>query len=208
MDIRENLAKNLISFRKALNLTQAELAEKINYTDKAVSKWERGEAVPELTVLKQIADLYGTTIDTLISEPKEEKPKIKTIIPKKRLIISLLAFGFVWLITVATFVLCGILLPNYIDSWLIFIYAIPISTIVFLIFSAIWGKNLTTSIILTILVWSSILSIFLSLKTYLQSPPDTLWLMFLIGIPIQVIIILWVFYKKLSFLTKHLKKSK
>ena len=88
MDIKENLAENLISYRKAANLTQAELAEKLNYSDKAVSKWERGESFPDLYVLKQIADFYGVTIDTLINEPKkpekaerEIRKKGKTISP-------------------------------------------------------------------------------------------------------------------------------
>ena len=63
MDIKENLANNIASHRKALKLTQAELAQKLNYSDKAVSKWERGEAVPDLVVLKQIADFFG--IDAL-----------------------------------------------------------------------------------------------------------------------------------------------
>ena len=66
MDIRQNLASNIALHRKALKLTQAELAEKLNYSDKAVSKWERGEAVPELTVLKQIADFFNVTIDYLV----------------------------------------------------------------------------------------------------------------------------------------------
>ena len=42
MDIKLNLAENLVKYRKHFNLTQAELAEKLNYSDKAVSKWERG----------------------------------------------------------------------------------------------------------------------------------------------------------------------
>ena len=80
MDIKENLAQNLAYYRKGVALTQAELAEKLNYSDKAVSKWERGESVPDLYVLKQLADFYGVTIDSLISEPNKSNTtkKIKT----------------------------------------------------------------------------------------------------------------------------------
>ena len=88
MDIKENLSQNLIKFRKASGLTQIELAEKLNYSDKAVSKWERGESIPDLSVLKNIADLYGVTIDTLISPPSHKKPKTLLNLPLKRLIIS------------------------------------------------------------------------------------------------------------------------
>lgn len=208
MDIKENLAKNLIIFRKAYNLTQAELAEKINYSDKAISKWERGEAIPDVSILKEIADLFSTTIDTLISEPKEEKPKVKKLIPKKRLVVSLIAFGLVWLITLFTYTLVKMLLPSYELSWLIFIYAIPVSTVLFLIFSAIWGKNFMTATILSILIWSVILSIYLSLNVYLINPPSSLWLIFIIGIPLQILDVLWVYYKNISALIKHQKKSK
>ena len=77
MDIKENLAKNLTLYRKACGLTQAELAQKLDYSDKAVSKWERGESVPDLYILKKLADFYGVTIDALISEPP------KSILPPK-----------------------------------------------------------------------------------------------------------------------------
>ena len=73
-DLKENFAKNLITLRKELKLTQAELAERINYSDKAISKWERGESVPDITVLKGIADLFGVTVDFLITEHVEGKP--------------------------------------------------------------------------------------------------------------------------------------
>ena len=61
MDIKENFAANLSRYRKAMGITQAELAEKINYSDKAVSKWERGESLPDLVVVKTIADLFGVS---------------------------------------------------------------------------------------------------------------------------------------------------
>ena len=102
MDVKENLAKNLTIFRKNRNLTQLELANKLNYSDKAVSKWERGESVPDLCVLKQLADFYGIKIDDLISEPKHKisTPHLKY---KKRLAISLCSTGLVWLVAVLSF---------------------------------------------------------------------------------------------------------
>lgn len=208
MNVKENLAKNLIRYRKLFNITQAELAEKLNYSDKAVSKWERAEAVPDLEILKQIADFYCTTIDNLLAEPKEEeKPKVKKYIKTKRLIISLLAFGLVWLIAIFAFALLGIFLPSSKNLWLIFIYSIPISTIVFLIFSAIWGKNLITCICISALIWSILLSIFLSLRFLLTNPPAKLWLIFLIGIPAQILTILWTSYISLNLIGKILNKK-
>ena len=198
MDIKENLAQNLVNYRKSLNLTQAELAEKLNYTDKAVSKWERGESVPDLTVLKQIADFYGVTIDALISEPKAEKPKSVRNVSRKRLIIVLCSSGLVWL--VATFYYCfaALIFPNVEENWMAFIYAVPITLVVVLVFTSVWGKTLGNAIVTSLLIWTLILAVYLTLYFLLYNPPHTLWTVFILGIPLQILTILWFTYKKVK----------
>ena len=62
------IAKNLTYYRKAAGWTQAELAEKINYSDKSVSKWESGNGVPDVYTLLQLAELYGVTLNDLVGE--------------------------------------------------------------------------------------------------------------------------------------------
>lgn len=198
MDIKENLAQNLIKYRKATNLTQAELAEKLNYSDKAVSKWERGESVPDLYVLKQLADFYGTTIDSLIGEPVEEKPKKLHNISKKRAIISLCSAGLVWLVATCCFAFINLIFPSLTKTWLSFIYAIPITLIVLLVLTSVWGKTLFNSICTSMLVWSVIVALYLTLLYSLPNPPSSLWMIFLIGIPLQVLTILWFSYKKIK----------
>ena len=69
------IAKNITALRQNRKMTQAELAEKLNYSDKAVSKWERGESVPDVLVLKSIADMFGVSLDYLLEADHEEKPK-------------------------------------------------------------------------------------------------------------------------------------
>ena len=88
-DIKEVIAENLLRFRTQANLTQAQLAELLNYSDKAVSKWERGESVPDIRVLMQIAGIYNITIDDLVSRPKEKEVKPVLHKRKKRLLITL-----------------------------------------------------------------------------------------------------------------------
>ena len=61
-DIKQTIADNLVGYRKKAGLTQQQLAEKLNYSDKAVSKWERAEAIPDVVVLKTIADIYGIKV--------------------------------------------------------------------------------------------------------------------------------------------------
>ena len=71
-DLRLIISQNIVSLRRKSGLTQIELAEKLSYSDKAVSKWERGESTPDITVLKAIADIFSVTVDYLISENHPE----------------------------------------------------------------------------------------------------------------------------------------
>ena len=54
-NVRSIIASNLTKYRKNLGLTQLELAEKLNYSDKTLSKWERGESIPDIVTLKQLS---------------------------------------------------------------------------------------------------------------------------------------------------------
>ena len=196
MDIKENLATNLIRFRKAQNLTQAELAKKLNYSDKAVSKWERGESVPDLSVLYEIATFYGTTIDKLISNPSEIKTKPLRLSNKKRSIVCLIGASFVWLVAILTFAISSIIETRFEHTWLSFIYAIPVTLFILCIFFSVWKKSLGNLIILSLLSWTIILSVFLSFRVFNPATPSRFWLIFLIGIPVQLLLAFWYTYKK------------
>ena len=199
MDIKENLAQNLIKYRKAVNLTQIEFAEKFNYTDKAVSKWERGESVPDLVVLKQIADFYNVTIDDLIKEPTEKKPHFIKNLLKKRVILELSLAVIVYICVIFAYSLLSLVIPEISDKmWLAFIYAIPITCILFVVFSAVFKQRLFTIISSSVLTWSTLLSVFLTLLVLLAEPPSTLWLIFLIGIPVQIFLLLIFSYKRIK----------
>ncbi len=197
MNVKENLAENLINFRKSMGLTQAEFASKFNYSDKAISKWERGESAPDIEVLKQIADFYGITVDTLISEPKVKKPSVLKNLSKKRFIFSCIATGIVWLIAVCSFCFLSIIFPSVTQTWLSFIYAIPVTLVILLILTSVWGKNLFNAIFSSLLLWTIIGSIFLTFVA-LRVNITSLWLIFLIGIPLQILILLLFFYKNFS----------
>ena len=197
-DIKDYFAQNLVRFRKALNLTQAELAEKLNYSDKAVSKWERAESLPDIYTLKSIADFFGTKVDVLISEPKADKLKVNYNIGKKRTIILLASTAIVWLVAIAFFAFIHIIFSSITQTWLAFIYAIPITAIVLLIFTSVWGKSLGNLILISLLVWSIILTVYLTLIHTLPTPPANLWELFLIGIPAQGVIVFWYLYNRVK----------
>ena len=198
MELKDNLAKNIIIYRKHLGLTQAELAGKLNYSDKAVSKWERGESIPDLYVVKELADLFGTTVDALIAEPKEEKVKTVKNLTKKRFIICGCSAALVWLVAVAFFAFANMIFPSLLNSWLSFIVAIPITFIVLLSLTAVWGKTFFNAVFTSALVWTTITAIYVCLKKLIENPSHTLWMIFLIGIPLQVLTILWFSFKKVK----------
>jgi len=188
-DLKQIIAKNIIDLRKSMHLTQAELAEKLNYSDKAISKWERAESIPDVVILKQIADIFKVTVDYLLEAEHTEhtNKEIETSAQdkKNRLIVTLLASSLVWLIATMAFVYIGIYTNGIRNLWAIYVYALPINFIVLLVFNSIWGKRKRNFLIISLLVWSILFSVYLALLSY-----DIL-LLFFIGIPAQIIIILW-----------------
>lgn len=189
-DLKAIIAKNIIDLRKSMNLTQAELAEKLNYSDKAVSKWERAESIPDIIIIKRIADLFHVTVDYLLTADHADDAKSLHIVTKlmrrNRLVITLLSTALVFLIATILFVFFGIYFASLHNSlWMIYILAIPVACIVLLVFNTIWGRHKLNYAIITALLWSVLLCV------YLIFLPYNIRLIFILGIPAQIIIILW-----------------
>lgn len=180
-------SKNLIKYRNLMGLKQSELAKMINYSDKSISKWERGEGLPDLKATKSLCDIFGITVDDMLKENNDHEKKItKTIINKRRkhFITSLLSTTLVWLI--ATIIYVSLLICKVEGNiWLTFIYAIPISAIVLIVFSSLWGNNLLQFLCVTLLLWGVIISVTLS------TPIDNIWYVCEIGAVGQIMIVLW-----------------
>lgn len=194
-DYKGIFAKNLTELRIENKLTQLELAEKLNYTDKAVSKWERGESLPDVTVIIGISELFGVTLDYLF---KEEHTSAERFYGKRKMgkyshgIITALSVLAVWFVAVFSFVIIELLGGVIIPSWLIFIYALPVSGIVWLVLNSIWFNNKRNYMIISLLMWSGLLSLHLSFLPFDQN----IWRIYLVGIPAQIIIVLWSVIKK------------
>ena len=156
------VAKNLVELRQKAGFTQLQLAEKINYTDKAVSKWERGEALPDIRVIVKIAEIYNNTVDDLLSPHTEKKIRPKMNIGKKRLLITLLSVGLVWFI--ATLVFMGLFFAEVKNAKLVFVCAPFVCSIPLIVFSAKWGNWITNILACSLLVWSlaAIFHVFIS----------------------------------------------
>lgn len=180
-NLKKTVSSNISRLRILNKLTQAELAEKLNYSDKAVSKWERGESIPDAFVLKQMASIFGVTVDYLLDEHAEIKVKASKKDYKRRVLITALSFIGVWsfaLLLFAILFFCGI------THLMIFAYAIPVSLLVLLILNSIWKMKHINFHLISAFVWSILLMLYLA---FLQ---HNLWLLFLLGIPAQIIILL------------------
>lgn len=186
-EIKEIIANNLIKLRTQKKLTQSELAEKINYTDKSVSKWERGDTTPPIDVLKELADFYGITLDNLVTKKEDDFYIVNDYSGKEnntnKIIITALATSIIWLISTILFVYSSLL--GLTKPWLLFIIATPCSILVLIIFNFIWGRRTYSFILISLLIWTMLATVYLTLIEY------TPWTIFIIGVPLQVSIILW-----------------
>ncbi len=182
LNLNEIFAKNIIYLRTKNNLTQLELAEKLNYSDKAVSRWERGEAIPDAKVLVAMSEIFGVTIDNMLKKEIKEKhirPKINI---RNFNNITGISFLGVWTAALLTFIILWIY-GN--PLWLVFVYALPVSLIVLLVFNAVYGRTLSRFFIVSLLVWSILAAVYL---TAVYFSVYSWWPIFLLGIPAQIIV--------------------
>ena len=199
-DLKPIIAKNITVLRQNAKLTQSELAERLNYSDKAISKWERAESLPDITVLKAIADLFGVPLDYLVREehdapekPAEQKPV--AVASRNHRVITTLSVLIVWFVATSAYVLMDMIAPKLLVRYMVFVYAMPVSMIVWLVFNSIWFNSRHNYLIISLLMWSGLASVVLTLYVFgIDS-----WQLLLLGIPGQIAIWLW---SKLQYRTR------
>ena len=191
-DIKPIIAVNLSNLRKEKGLTQAELAQKLNYSDKAVSRWERGDTLPDISVLYELCRFYNITLDDLVSdEPtpkKEEKVYDKNSMAYK-IVTTLLSVSIVWLAATLIFIYSNVREDNQ-YFWMAFVWAVPVTCIVLKISARGIFNSIMNVINDSLFVWSTLAAIYLQVLAY------NVWMIFLLGVPVQAIIILWIRMKK------------
>ncbi len=185
---RETIIDNLVSLRKKNNLTQIDLAKKINYSDKAISRWETGEVLPDVEVLKTLSEIYSVPFSYLFEEHDEESKKEHLRADTSKIITCIVSICAVWTAVIVLYTLLDMILQKQI--WMVFVWAIPISCGVGTFYNKKWLKSKHLSLILnSITCWSLIACL------YLQFLSFNLWQLFLIGIPLQVVNSLFYFTK-------------
>ena len=183
--LRKTVAKNIAAYRKAHHDTQLDLATKLNYSDKSVSKWERGESLPDVYILSQIAELYGVSVSALIGEiqpPKESKPHYHMFI----LLLSLALTMAVATLLFSMFVNCKVDYP----AWMFFVYALPVCSIICIVFTSLWWGILWQGVSVSALIWT------LGLSLYLSFELENVSLIFLVCAALQVLTLLWEGFRK------------
>ena len=188
-ELKTIIGENLAELRKEKKLTQLELAEKFNYSDKAISKWEKGDTLPDIETLHALCEYYGVTLDYL-THPGNRREKSEFVKVNEQvkihnnLISSLMMIVIVWMIMVIVYVY--VRMRDGRALWTLFVWAVPASSIVAVICNALWfHKRLVYFISYSVFVWSLITSF------YLQFLYINAWPLFLVGIPAEVILILW-----------------
>jgi transcriptional regulator with XRE-family HTH domain len=184
------VASNLIKLRQQAGMTQAELGEKLNYSDKTVSKWERGESIPDAYVLTQLAELYGLTVDALLHtddgwHAPEEGPRTaqNTNAPTFRSnVVTMVAIVGIWTAAIILFVVLWLALDKLV--WIVYPSAMPVTLITLLVLNSVWNQGRHNMIIVMALVASIIVLIYLVLL------PLHPWQIFLILLPAELIVVL------------------
>ena len=197
--LKNRIGVNISSYRKQIGWTQAKLAEKLNYSDKAVSKWERGESVPDVLILADLAEQMGITVNDLLADPNalpEQTGAVQQVMglvvektlkrkADKNIILGLSSI-LVWFVALFAYVLLSTLeVPK---SWLAFFYAVPADAIVMLSLRSAWRDFRWNRVLISAIMWGSVLSVYM---TILILCGFNAWKIFLLGIPGQAAILLW-----------------
>ena len=188
-DLKSIVALNLVNCRKSSDMTQLQVAEKLNYSDKAVSKWERGESLPDISVLVALAKLYDVTLDYLVTEHPPKRSRFGGAGGRLRKIIFLIAACLIvfFLATVCFCLLYLFAVPGRI--WMAFIYALPVCGVIAVVFSCVWGTKWDRTISVSFLIWTLALTIFLALNGVPEG-----WVVFVVAFPLQILTVLWFFF--------------
>lgn len=190
-DLKVITASNIINLRTAKGMTQAELGELLNYSDKSVSKWERAEAVPDAYVLKKMSGIFGVSVDYLLSShdswerPESFKKEERNF--HSNVITILVIFG-IWTLAFLIYIIGWLLEANW---WLLFVYAVPVSLITFLVLNSVWEQGKNNRHIIYALVASIFITVYITFRSY--NP----WQILLLLIPAELIV----------FLSFRIKKS-
>lgn len=187
-NLRNIVPANIVYLRKQRQMTQIDLAKLVNYSDKAVSRWEKGEVLPDLETLQSLAHIFEVPLTYLLEEHSEAK---NTIIRKpnpKEILFQILIVCALWTILTVFVVYADIFYDQ--NYWQAFLWGIPITCLIVMFCNRKYKNKVTSFIANTILNWSTLICIYIH---FMQLNP---WLIFLVGVPIQASLFVLYFLRK------------
>ena len=190
-------ASNIINERTKAGMTQAELGAKLNYSDKSVSKWERGEAIPDAYVLTQLAEMFGVTVDYLLSshdaweapvdsdgeggEPAAADDAQGAQGYSVEVIMALTVVS-IWTASIIAFVVLW--LAAGVIWWRIFAITLPVSLLVLMILMCVFKREKSLQYVIAAFVFSIFVMLYFLIPNYKP------WQLFIISVPAVVIVFL------------------
>ncbi len=190
-EIKDVIAYNISSLRKFNNMTQSDLAEKLNYSDNTISRWERGEIIPSVETLQKISEIFNVPVDSLLRDNViyDVKQNVKSS-NIKHIATMLLCVSLVWFMGIITFFYAETFFHT--NLWTLFVWCVPASCLIVLLFTKKLNNLILTYIFITILIWTLIVSIYLQFLEY------NMYLIFLVGIPAQLAVSVWTFVRPIQ----------
>ena len=180
-------ASNIINLRTAAGLTQAELGAKLNYSDKTISKWERGDAIPDAFVLTQLADIFGVDVNYLLSEHTSWEPsEAERPDPGPSISYSanaIMAISVLGTVTLGLAVFITLWLMDTVE-WRVFLVTALIAILVYLILDCVFKKARHLQPVLMLFV------AMLFVNIYCFIPMNNPWQLFLLLIPAELLVLL------------------
>ncbi len=187
-ELKQIIADNLIFLRKKNNLTQLELAERINYSDNAISRWERGEVTPGIEILQLLANFYNLTVEDLLNPALiKNVEKDNSALKITKVLTLIFSISIVWCVLIVMFIYLQMFAET--TAWILFVLGVPISCLVSLYFNKNWGSRVMQIVLTSVFSWSLLACV------YLYFLDLNLWLIFLLGIPVQSALITGYFIK-------------
>ena len=194
-ELKSTIAKNLVELRQQAHLTQLQLAEMLNYSDKAVSKWERGEAIPDLRVLTRLAEIYGVSLDDIV-KGESVAPQVQ---PKKRIVgthafITALSAVLVWFIATGVFLVFFFVPQTAEYAYLVYVSALLPTAIVLTVFAIKWGKRVYQAIATSLIPWSCA-AIMHAYVWQFAREFQKIYFIYIVAAVFEILIILWFTYR-------------
>lgn len=170
MENKDIVAENLIYYRKKSGMSQLELAQKLNYSNKNISKWENAETTPNVFVLKTIADLYGITVDDLLKQPstndKQTYSEYVNAINKHKKIRNyaflFMANAILYTVVCVAILVLGLCQITAFNKWLLFLFVTPLSCLSIFIFVRCIYKRIDV-VSLSLFGWLIALCVYIAL---------------------------------------------